>query len=625
MKCKFNASRLDPKLVKALGLLGAKFGFELADDGIELVFNKCDEPRLNINCDGKVLNITAPTKPAFFRGIGLYIVSEKGEFSAQEDVKFDMNGLMFDCSRNGVLSVERTKDFLLRLAMLGMNTYLPYMEDVYEIPDEQLFGYMRGRYTAAELREIDDFADLLGIEVIACIQTLAHLNQFLKWNEPKAKYRDIDDIMLVGSEDVNALIDKMLATLSGCLRSRRIHIGMDEAYKLGRGKYLTNNGFVPKGEIMKQHLAVVRDIAAKYGLKMMMWDDMFFWNSSGQADMSKAKPADIAPVYWDYYNSSIQHYEENIDLRMAVDKNVVFAGGAWRWAGFAPRHSRTISATDAAMTACLNRGVKNVFTTAWGDDGNEAPSDACLLGVTMFAEYGYGHVKGEDTYKQRLEFISGMDFDTWMMQEAFDVYAMEDKDEIFNPHYYSLYSDLLCGTYDAHIEYLEKYDPTGNYNMLHEYFAKKALESECKYNTLTLNMFAALAKVLALKWDIGIKLARAYKADDTDTMRKVLNDQIVPLIPAVEELRVAFNEKWLADYKLNGLEIIDIRLGGIQARARTAQALIDRYLAGDTQAKKALSCLEEPRIYVKDKDVVRADSYLDMSSGSAMCHNITPI
>ena len=103
---------------------------------------------------------------------------------------------MFDHSRNAVFTVERTRDFLCLMALMGLDVYYPYLEDLYTLPQEPLFGYLRGRYTEEEVRAIDDFADSLGIEVVPCIQTLAHLNQFLRWDQPAADYLDLDDILL---------------------------------------------------------------------------------------------------------------------------------------------------------------------------------------------------------------------------------------------------------------------------------------------------------------------------------------------------------------------------------------------------------------------------------------------
>ena len=44
-----------------------------------------------------------------------------------------MVGVMFDVSRGGVLTVDSLKFFLRKLAVMGVNTVLLYLEDVYEV------------------------------------------------------------------------------------------------------------------------------------------------------------------------------------------------------------------------------------------------------------------------------------------------------------------------------------------------------------------------------------------------------------------------------------------------------------------------------------------------------------
>ncbi len=64
-------------------------------------------------------------------------------------------GLMVDCSRNSVLTVEAAKRLVDLIAPLGY-TYLElYTEDTYEVSGEPRFGCFRGRYTKEEIREID--------------------------------------------------------------------------------------------------------------------------------------------------------------------------------------------------------------------------------------------------------------------------------------------------------------------------------------------------------------------------------------------------------------------------------------------------------------------------------------
>ena len=139
----------------------------------------------------------------------------------EETVGFRRFGTMLDCSRNAVMTVEALKRWIDLTADLGYNTLLLYTEDTYEIEGEPYFGYMRGRYTKEELREADRYARSKGMEVIPCIQTLAHLNAIVRWPAYQG-HVDTGDILLAGDEAVYELIDKMFATVSRCFESRTV-------------------------------------------------------------------------------------------------------------------------------------------------------------------------------------------------------------------------------------------------------------------------------------------------------------------------------------------------------------------------------------------------------------------
>ncbi|MBO7254435.1 MAG: beta-N-acetylhexosaminidase, partial [Clostridia bacterium] len=125
--------------------------------------------------DGKAL-IVYSEKAEFFRGLS-YLLSRDKDFSVEEKKVFTKNGAMLDCSRNAVLSLDTVKYFLRKMALMGLNLCMLYTEDTYAIEGEPYFGYLRGRYSFEELKEIDDYAYALGIEAIPCIQTLSHLER----------------------------------------------------------------------------------------------------------------------------------------------------------------------------------------------------------------------------------------------------------------------------------------------------------------------------------------------------------------------------------------------------------------------------------------------------------------
>lgn len=150
-------------------------------------------------------------------------------------------GLMIDCSRNSVMNLTALKNLIPILSKAGYNSLQLYTEDTYEVKNEPYFGYFRGRYTKLEIRELDSFAASYGIELIPCIQTLAHVRALFRWPQ----YREINDtadILLAEDERTYSLIDNMFSSLAECFSSRNVNIGMDEAHNLGQGRYKEQHG-----------------------------------------------------------------------------------------------------------------------------------------------------------------------------------------------------------------------------------------------------------------------------------------------------------------------------------------------------------------------------------------------
>ena len=130
----------------------------------------------------------------------------------KEKGRFRRLGTMIDCSRNAVMKPDAVKKWIDVTADLGYNALMLYTEDTYEVGEEPYFGYARGRYSKAELKDIDAYAAAKGMELIPCIQTLAHLNAIARWPE-YAPHMDIADILLARDERTYTLIERMFETI----------------------------------------------------------------------------------------------------------------------------------------------------------------------------------------------------------------------------------------------------------------------------------------------------------------------------------------------------------------------------------------------------------------------------
>lgn len=101
---------------------------------------------LEISGTHGIYSIKYQKKAEFFRGLSILIDRiKKGEhdFIQTEFSRFDTCGTMVDVSRNGVLTLQTAKDFIERIALMGLNMLMLYTEDTYQIEQYPWFGYWR--------------------------------------------------------------------------------------------------------------------------------------------------------------------------------------------------------------------------------------------------------------------------------------------------------------------------------------------------------------------------------------------------------------------------------------------------------------------------------------------------
>lgn len=493
--------------------------------------------------------------------------------------EFNYFGTMLDCSRNAVMNVESVKKWIDLTSSMGYNTLMLYTEDTYEVDNQPYFGYLRGRYKEEEMREIDSYAFSKNMTVIPCIQTLAHLNAAIRW-PMYGKICDCNDILLVGDDGTYALIDDMFRTLSKCFRSKTIHIGMDEAHMIGRGRYFDINGCEDRTEILLKHLNKVSEIAKKYGYELLMWGDMFFRLISGgeysanvgvSDEVKKKVPDNVNLVYWDYYSKDENNYLDKIKSHNEIKDNIWFAGGLWTWTGFAPNNEFTFDSTSAALSACKKTGVKNVILTLWGDNGAECSKFSVLPSLyyaSQIAKGNYDIKKIKDGFEEKF----GIGFDDFMLLDLAETYE-HNGDKIYNPEKYLLYNDCLLGLFDGKL----KAEMITGYAEFSEKLAK--FEDNPEYGKL-FKTSKYLCKTLSLKCEIGLKLRKAYKDNNREKMKQLL-PVFDTLLQNLELFYGAFESQWMAENKPHGFDVQDIRLGGLKQRILHTKHRIEQYLSGE--------------------------------------------
>ena len=614
---------------KAAGELLKERGYALREPGeeknagegavIDLSIELTEEKKVSVSCaDGSAV-LSACDKAFVFRALMRLVreLEKRGSeesFQVEEQVWLDRNGVMLDCSRNSVLTMDMIKWYIRFEASLGMNTMMLYTEDTYEVEEYPYFGAYRGRYSSEELHELAVYADQFGIEMIPCIQALAHLKNTLRW-EAMADMQDTDDILMVGESEVYRFVEACIRRATEPFLTKRVHLGMDEAWSLGLGKYLHKNGYHPKSEIMAAHLEQVAQICRKLGLEPMIWSDMYLRMSSQNndyydlpldADLSGAvkPPADVALVYWDYYHTDENFYRQYLRMHSQLSDKVIFAGGGWVWNGVSPNLKGAKDTTEPAMRAVKEAGIREAVCTMWQDDGAETPMGAGLSSIVRFAEHGFAKEVSEEALKEQFEFLTGTSWEACEILGEFD--RPQGSAFYDNPSKYLLYQDVLIGLFD---EQIRNWDVKSYYEGLRDRLLK-ALEEGMKRNCTqkncmqilqrgggyaeeVLSLYVCLADALSVKAPLGRKLYGAYEKKDRQALA-ALAEKEIPL--AMEKIRVYRDRRealWNRESRIFGFEVLDIRIGGLLARLESAKKRVESWLNGEVDS---LPELEEPRL-----------------------------
>lgn len=530
--------------------------------------------------DGKAVvgaNDLAKLARAFFLFAKEFSKGKK-VFTISNRPKFETLGAMVDMSRNSVMKVEAVKDYINKLAALGFNMLMLYTEDTYELKEYKFFGYMRGRYSEAELMEIDGYAKSMGIEVIPCIQTLAHLSQFLKWDEAK-EIRDTNDILLIDEAKTYEFIEAAISTMRRVFSSKRIHIGMDEAHDVGRGKFLDKNGYQNRFDILNRHLNCVVEICTRYDFKPMMWSDMFFrLANNGNYDAAEL-PIEVVNnipkvdmVYWNYYKDDVKAHDEMIDSHKKLGREIVFAGGCAIWYGFLPWFEYSYNNSLAAMKSCAKNRIPTVFATMWGDDGSETNIFYSLALLPIYSEACFnGDELTDEAIEDVAQFLLKMDY-----QAARDMGKLipNINDRVNGKEFF--YADVL---YDLGRGVNESKQAAESYLDCQNRMEQLLLKKDKNYNWYLYAYY--LYKICAVKAQLRCELRQSYQKGDKQYLKETAEKTLPALKQDYESLLILHREQWMKTYKAFGFEVLSFRYGGVMQRLEDVALTLKAYLNGE--------------------------------------------
>ena len=137
-----------------------------------------------------------------------------------------------------------------------------------------------------------------------------------------------------------------------------------------------------------------------------------------------------------------------------------------------------------------------------------------------------------------------------------------------------MYNDLFLGQLDTEVktEYVKDIKRAAN---------ALARMQKGQYHYIFKSM-QALARVMEIKYTLGVRIREAYSAKDMQALQKCTED-IDVLIKRIQAFIPLFKAPWMQENKPHGFDIQEYRLGGVLLRLRGCKERIKEFIDGKVE------------------------------------------
>jgi hypothetical protein len=553
-------------------------------------------------------------------------------FVFQDVPRFLELGVKIDMSSGGVMKVESLKNTMISLALYGYNTLFLHMEDAFEVPSEPFVGYLRGKYSEFELREIGKAARSLGIEIVPAIQALNDLDHILSWPS-YVTYKDSRGNLKMGYDNSYILLERVFLAVTEPLQSKRIHIGLESMKGVRNiGKCCVDDDDETNNlndtiilKVFAMHLQRLLDVVHSLNLRPIMYTDLLFQlakvgdckcrndKSFSNADLlGKVRNLlgenAIDLMFSEFSSSDVGQYKELIDLheklkntRPVLDSFLTLSLGLWTWNRFWAALHWTMSTLYAGVDAASSKGVQSVVVEARVNDGNQLDFISAEAGIAYFAELvRLQQSKSKLMILQQVEesfssiFRSISTFSDILQACSIDqVPGVPIGWGITNTANWLLWEDPLLSHLSNTIrekELIKHYRELANSLDLKIRSDVKSsrMSDEMREADIALHPLAfpaAISRVLYRKSLLKMHFRKAYEKADKKILSEIIskkrNGIFFQLIDSVFSLRQIHKLVWQQRYKQTGWEILEGRYGIVRARLEGFGGMLQEYVDGD--------------------------------------------
>ena len=305
---------------------------------------------------------------------------------------FAVRSYMLDISRDKVPTMGTLKQLVEILEKFNYNQLQLYTEHTFAYSKHEAVWKDASPMTAQEIRELDLFCAMHGIDLVPNQNSFGHLERWLV----KPEYNHLAELPRGGAplpwggfkkdpttlcptdpaslDFLASLYDELLPNFE----SRLFNIGCDETFDLlGEGRSADAVKEKGEGRVYLDFLLKVAELVRKRGKRPMFWGDVILRHP----ELVPELPKDLIALDWGYEGN--HPFMDEAAKFAAAGLDFYVCPGTSSWNSLAGRVENMRENMIAAERAGHLHGAKGFMVTDWGDGGHWQPLAASLPGLIL--------------------------------------------------------------------------------------------------------------------------------------------------------------------------------------------------------------------------------------------------
>ncbi len=270
-------------------------------------------------------------------------------------------GWQDDISRGPIPTLNYLKRQVRTLSEYKLNCMTLYTEHVFKLKKYPVIAPEDG-ITAAETRELIDYAKNYHVEVIGNFQSFGHFRQILKHKE-FARLAETPNVLSPAFEESYNFLRDVFAEIAPAYESPLFNINCDETFGLGTGPARAMLDSLGKEGVYAYHINRINNLLKPYGKRIMMWGDI----ARDYPGIIPKLPSDLIVLPWGYH--AADSFESDILPFTKMGFDFIVCPGVSCWNRIYPDFDTAIINISNFVRDGVRHGALGMLNTTWDDDG----------------------------------------------------------------------------------------------------------------------------------------------------------------------------------------------------------------------------------------------------------------